>query len=226
MGALTGHPWPLGHDAVSAYPRRRGQPSRGPRVPHHSPRPPHSRPGRPPDGRYPARAGAATQRGRNGGRTQRRVLRPSRARADSRRLRRRPRRPRGGAAARRDRDGRTSSTSPVPPTAFPPRAAPVVEHRASPSHDPASTGHWKRSRMASPSFETLTRTCSPPTPSAGRSTHLWSARVAGSRTWPGSSSSTPRPATSTPTGTCSPRCAWVSCAPKPAGTPTTADFKT
>ena len=53
-----------------------------------------------------------------------------------------------------------------------------------------------------------------------------SATAAGSRTWPGSSSSTPPPATSTPTGTCSPRCAWASCAPKPAGTPTTADCRT
>ena len=46
------------------------------------------------------------------------------------------------------------------------------------------------------------------------------------RTSPGSSSSTPPPATSTPTGTCSPRCASGSCAPRPAATPTTADCRT
>ena len=134
-------------------------------------------------------------------------------------------RPSPGHSSSTKPNERTSSTSPAPPTASPPRAAPAVEPRASPRHDPASTGRWKRSRTASPSSETLTRTCSPPTPSAERFTPRWSARVAGSPTWPGSSSSTPPPATSTPTGTCSPRCAWASCAPKPAATPTTAACK-
>ena len=42
----------------------------------------------------------------------------------------------------------------------------------------------------------------------------------------GSSSSTLPPATSTPTGSCSPRCASGSCAPRPGATPTTADSRT
>ena len=71
----------------------------------------------------------------------------------------------------------------------------------------ACSGRWRRSPTASRSSATRTRTCSPPTPSAGRSTRPSSATVAAPRTWPGSSSSTPPPATSTPTGTCSPRCA-------------------
>ncbi len=50
-------------------------------------------------------------------------------------------------------------------------------------------------------------------------------RRADARTWPGSSSSTPPPGTSTPTGSSSPRCAWASCAPRPAATRTTADCR-
>ena len=53
-----------------------------------------------------------------------------------------------------------------------------------------------------------------------------SVTAAGPRTSPGSSSSTPPPATSTPTGTCSPRCASPSCAPRPAATRTTGACRT
>ena len=86
-----------------------------------------------------------------------------------------------------------------------PPAAPY--RRARPPRGRACSGRWRRSPTASRSSATRTRTCSPPTPSAARSTRPSSATAAARRTWPGSSSSTPPPATSTPTGTCSPRCA-------------------
>ena len=64
----------------------------------------------------------------------------------------------------------TSSTSPAPPTASPPRAAPGVVRRARPPRDPACSGRSRPSPTASPSSATRTRTCSPPTASAARST--------------------------------------------------------
>ena len=103
-------------------------------------------------------------------RAQRRVLRPARARPDRRRLRRRPRRARPGAAARRDRTRpplrprprrrRHPHLGPPPPSYAEPR----------PPRDRACSGRSRRSPTASPSSATRTRTCSPPTPSAARST--------------------------------------------------------
>ena len=208
MGALTGHPWPLGHDAVSAYPRGRGQSSRGPRVPHHSPRPPHPRPSRPPPRSVPGACpgfDAARLRPSPGSvssttpvSSEDRSAVPLLASST----------PSRGHSSSTKPNERTSSTSPAPPTASPPRAAPVVEPRASPRHDPASTGRWKRSRTASPS--------SRPSPEPARHQHPRPSVLltGGRRGWPAAQpgqAPVPRPRLPRllPDWKLSPRCAWA-----------------
>ena len=62
------------------------------------------------------------------------------------------------------------STSPGPLTASRPRAVPAAGRRARPRRGSACSGRWRRSRTASRSSATRTRTCSPRTPWAAPST--------------------------------------------------------
>ena len=107
MGALTGNPSPLGprlDTGLRSTAWTTAMTFAGRCVfSHHPPRPHHTGPGRTSDHREPTSPGTAAQRGRDPGRSQRRVLRPPRAGPDRRRIIRRPRSARPSAAARRHR---------------------------------------------------------------------------------------------------------------------------
>ena len=143
---------------------------RGARVPHHSPRPHHPRPGRP-----PAHGGPDASRGCGAARSPRSPGSASSTTPGSSAARSPAPRPasstrsRGPCSSTRP-NAPTCSTSPGPPTASPPRVVPVAVRRARPRRGRACSGRSRRSPTVSRSSATRTRTCSPPTPSAARST--------------------------------------------------------